>query len=203
MNKNPRGLCLIVNNVNFRNKDLNRPGAVEDERSLKHLFRTLFFKVCILRDLTSHELESVAQKFGKKNHEAYNAFVFIVMSHEGDHNCIFGVDGRSTTVKSLMSEFSVNNCPSLSHKPKAFIIQAGRAFPEDANHSMFSSVFATTSQAQISSQQCGAALSTNSTLPWSVFPPEADFVLAFATTLGYAAYQDPNNGSSFIQVRNF
>ena len=134
MNKDPRGLCVIVNNVNFQNRDLNRPGAVEDERSLQLLFRTLFFEVIIRRDLTSHELEKVAQKFGAANHKAYNAFVFIVMSHGGDRDCILGVDGRETTVKNLMCEFRENKRPSLKHKPEAFIIQTCRGCRDNTDY---------------------------------------------------------------------
>ena len=175
MNKAPRGLCVIVNNVNFQNRDLNRPGAVEDERSLQLLFRTLFFEVIIRRDLTSHELEKVAQKFG------------------------------AATVKNLMCEFRENKCPSLKHKPKAFIIQTCRGCRDNADNSISSSVndinlqqkVATTSQAQINSQPCDTAFVTDCTLP-----PEADFVLAFATAPGYVSYRDPDNGTWFIQVRN-
>ena len=182
MNKDPRGLCVIVNNVNFQNRDLNRPGAVEDERSLQLLFRTLFFEVIIRRDLTSHELEKVAQKFGAANHKAYNVFVFIVMSHGGDRDCILGVDGRETTVKNLMCADNSTSSP--------------------VNDINLQQKVATTSQAQISSQPCDTAFVTDCTLPRSVFPPEADFVLAFATAPGYVSYRDPDNGTWFIQVRN-
>ena len=210
MNKDPRGLCVIVNNVNFQNRDLNRPGAVEDERSLQLLFRTLFFEVIIRRDLTSHELEKVAQKFEAANHKAQNAFVFIVMSHGGDCDCILGVDGRETTVKNLMCEFRENKCPSLKHKPEAFIIQTCRGCRDNtdnlisspANDINLQQKVATKSQAQISSQPCDTAFVTDCTLPRNVFPPEADFVLAFATAPGYVSYRDPDNGTWFIQVRN-
>ena len=170
LKKYPQGLCLNVSNVNFQNKDPNRPGAVEDERSLKLLFRTLFLKVIIWRNLTSYELEKMAQKFEAANHKAYNKFVFIFMWHGGDHDCILGVDGRATTVKRLMFEFCENKCPSLKHKPKAFIIRTCRGCRNDADNSMSSpandislqQVIATTLQAKISSQPYDTALSTDS-----------------------------------------
>ena len=209
MNKHPRGLCVIVNNVKFDDKKLNRPGAVQDELSLKHLFRGLTFRVIIRRNLTSHKMEKVARKFGAANHVAYNAFVFIVMSHGEDRDCILGKDGRETTVKNLMFEFVKNKCPSLRDKPKVFIIQTCRGGRYDAVSSVSSPandsnslVVATTSQAQISSQPCGTAFSTDSTLPRSVFPPEADFVLAFATAPGYVSHRNRRHGTWFIQVRN-
>ena len=209
MDKNPRGLCLILNNVKFNNKDLNRPGAVIDKDRLQLLFNNLLFEVTIKEDLTSQELVDAAIEFGAKDHENYNAFVFIVMSHGGDGDCILGVDGRETTVKNLMSEFHGGRCPSLKDKPKVFIIQACRGPQEDTDFAKSSSgndfnlqEVPTTSQAQISSQPYDTALSTDSTLSRSVFLPDADFVVAFATAPGYAAYRDSDKGSWFIQVRN-
>ena len=108
-----------------------------------------------------------------------------------------------------MSEFRENKCLSLKHKPKVFIIQTCRGCQRGADNSMPSSandislqVVTTSSREQKSSQPCGTAFSTDSTLPRSVFPPEADFVLAFATAPGYVSYRDPHHGAWFIQVRN-
>ena len=70
MNKDPRGLCVIVNNVNFQNRDLNRPGAVEDERSLQLLFRTLFFEVIIRR----------AERFTVKNGFVYTVIMLEIQN---------------------------------------------------------------------------------------------------------------------------
>ncbi|XP_022777426.1 caspase-3-like [Stylophora pistillata] len=184
------------------------PGAEEDEQNLKHLFKALSFKVVIRRDLTSHKLEKVAQEFGAVNHSAYNAFVFIVMSHEGDRDCILGVDERETTVKNLMFEYQGKKCPSLRHKPKVFIIQSCRGCRVDTDTCSMSSsandinsqVVATTFHAQASTQPFHTAFSPDSTLPRSVFPPEADFVLAFASTPGYVSYRDLARGTWFIQA---
>ena len=209
MKKNPRGLCLILNNDKFQDKTLNRPGADKDVCDLKRLFKELFFKVIIKENLTKDQLEKLAKDCGAKDHKAYNAFVFIVMSHGGDRDCILGVKGREATVKYLISEFREERCPSLKHKPKVFIIQACRGPREDTDYEISSSgahfnlqEVAKTVEAQISSQPCDTAFSTDSTLPRSVFPPEDDFVLAFATAPLYAAYRDSDKGSRFIQVRN-
>ena len=209
MNRRPRGSCIIVNNVRFKNQDLNRSVAEEDEQNLKHLFKVFSFKVVIRRDLTSHKLEKVAQEFGAVNHSAYNAFVFIVMSHGGDRDCILGVDERETTVKNLMFEYQGKKCPSLRHKPKVFIIQSCRGRRVDTDTCSMSSsandinsqVVATTFHEQASTQPFHTAFSPDSTLPRSVFPPESDFVLSFATAPGYVSYRDPARGTWFIQVR--
>lgn len=210
INKRPRGLCVIVNNVNFEDKKMNRPGADEDEQSLKHLFRFLSFSVIVRRDLKKHERERVAQKYGAADHGSFDAFVFIVMSHGGERDCILGVDGRETTVKNLMVEFRESKCSSLKQKPKVFIIQSCRGIRDDPNKRLTSSsandvnlqVVATTSQTQMDNQPCSTAFHPDSTLPRSVFPPEPDFVLAFATAPGYVSYRFPEYGTFFIQVRH-
>ena len=131
------------------------------------------------------------------------------MSHGGDRNYILGFGGRETTVKSLMFEFLEKEYPSLKNKPKIFIIQTCRGCRGDADNSVSSpdndinlQVVSTTSQAQIGSQPCGTAFNTDSTLPRSVFPPEADFVLTFATPPGYVSHRDPCQGTWFVRGKN-
>lgn len=189
---------------------MNRPGAEEDERNLKQLFKELSFKVIVEKNLTKPQMERVAVKYGSANHSAFDAFVLIVMSHGGDRDCLLGVDGRETTVKNLMVEFRESKCPSLKKKPKVFIIQTCRGIRDDtckrlmAPAGNISQAVASTS-AQVdneSTESYDAALLSDSTLPRSVFPQEADFVLAFATVPGYVAFRVPEYGTFFIQVRN-
>ena len=187
---------------------MNRTGAEEDERNLKQLFKDLFFKVVVERDLTKHQMEDVAEKYGAKDHSAFDSFVMIVMSHGGDRDCILGVDGRETSVKNLMVEFKGRKCPSLKEKPKVFIIQTCRGslvkvckrstFP--AGNAFLQPGASTSIQAD--HQRYVASLSPESTLPRSVFPREFDFVLAFATVPGYVSYRSEEHGAFFLQVRN-
>ena len=174
---------------------MNRPGAEEDERNLTHLFKDLFFKVIVEKDLTKHQMENVAEKYGAADHSAFDAFVLIVMSHGGDRDCVLGVDGRETTVKDLMVEFRENKCPSLKRKPKVFIIQTCRGQRDDVCKSF-------TASTGCMSTSYDSALFYDSTLPRSVFPQEPDFVLAFATVPGYVSFRVPEYGTFFIQVRN-
>lgn len=207
MNKDPQGLCLIVNNLNFERKDLDRPGASKDQQSLLDLFQKLSFDVKLENNLTTHELERKAREFGARDHGAYNAFVFIVMSHGGDGDSILCIDERDTTVKNLMLEFHERRCPSLKDKPKIFIIQTCRGNRVDASDCSTSSSsddsssqVVTTSQEVISSQPYDNASSSDSTLPKGVIPPGADFVLSFATAPDYVAYRDDQRGTPFIQT---
>lgn len=186
----------------------DRKGAHKDEKSLENLFTALDFKVIIKRDLSKHEIEKVAEEFGRKNHRRFGAFVFVLMSHGGDRDCILGVDGRTTNVKNLMVEFQANKCPSLTGKPKVFIIQTCRGLLVSANGKFISPTgsintqpMALAASAQADQESCSRPFSPDSTLPRSVFPPEVDFLLAFATVPGYVSFRLPESGTFFIQVR--
>ena len=203
VNNRPRGFCVIINNCEFQNKAMNRPGAEEDERNLRQLFKDLFFKVIVERDLTKHQMEKVAAKYGAADYGAFDAFVFIVMSHGGDRDCVLGVDGRETTVKDLMVEFRENKCPSLKRKPKVFIIQTCRGQRDDVCKRLMASTGSMSSSFEVDIEPYDAALLYDSTLPRSVFPQEPDFVLAFATVPGYVSFRFPEYGTFFIQVRNY
>ena len=147
----------------------------------------------IEENLERNQIERVAQEYGGKNHDKFAAFVLIVMSHGGDRDCILGVDNRMASVKTLMGEFQAERCPSLKGKPKILIIQTCRgdrqrdvgAFDDSVDPTEFD-------------QLCQFSL--DSSLSKSVFPPETDFLLAFATVPGYVSFRSPTSGAFFIQV---
>jgi len=203
INQRSRGYCVIINNFNFQNKNMaDRTGSREDEKSLKNLFEDLNFNVIIKRDLSKHEIKSVAEKYGRIDHSSFGAFVFVLMSHGGDRDCILGLDGKETTVKNLMVEFQAGKCPSLMGKPKVFIIQTCRGLHDNISETFVSSAGSINSMsAQADNQSFDRPFSPNSTLPKSVFPPEADFLLTFATVPGYVAFRPPESGTFFIQVQ--
>ena len=185
----------------------DRHGASKDEDSLKKLFTDLKFKVVIERDLDKHEIEKVAEKFAEKDHREFGAFVFILMSHGANRDCILGVRGRRTSVENLMVEFQARNCPSLKGKPKVFIIQTCRGLLDYANETFVSPVGSIQSQDVLSmspssdAQSTGRPFTADATLSRSVFPTEADFLLAFATVPGFVSYRFTEFGTIFIQVR--
>ena len=192
MKRRQRGMCVIINNINFRNKTWYRKGATVDERELKNLFEDLFFTVVVRNDLKWDEMRKVAAGYAAKNHREFDAFVLVVMSHGGDRDVIYGVEGRTTTVEDLMCEFNAANCPTLRDKPKLFFIQTCRGELKDES--------STVTLNNTESDHSIAAFSSDSLLPRSVCPQEADFLLAFSTTPGYVAYRNEQHGSPYIQV---
>lgn len=199
LNDRHRGYCVIINNVNFNDPTKNRPGAEKDEDRLRNLFSDLQFNVMVEKNLTKQQMEELAAWYGGEDHTQFNAFVMIVMSHGEENDCILGIDDSSTKVKDLMMKFQETRCLSLKNKPKVFIIQTCRGSssrsPADNSQAVQSTSIL------VDNELCETDLSTDSTLPRSVVPTEADFLLAFATVPGYVSYRNTKDGTYFIQVR--
>ena len=177
-----RGLCLIINNKNFLNANAIRTGCEYDEEELKKLFEDLNFTVTVKNDLEWDEMKKVARQFAEEDHNEFDAFVFIIMSHGGEMDLIQGIAGGTISIGNLMLEFTSTRCPTLKDKPKLFIIQSCRGVREEAGI-----------------RGIDSNMSLDSTLSKGVCPKEADFLLAFSTPPGYSAIRR-DSGSPFIQV---
>lgn len=190
----PRGICLIINNLEFHDEDtVNRYGGEKDEEVLHQLFQEeLGFVVKVFHDLEYFEMQQVAEKYAKLDHSNYNAFVCIIMSHGGESDTIEGVKGRKIYIENITSEFYPSKCPTLAEKPKVFIFQACRGQSEDQN--LQSSIHLT------AADSAKSGLFKDSTLPRSNAPDESDFLYAFSTVPGYVSRRIPGTGSPFIQV---
>ena len=198
-----RGYCVIINNRQFQgNDEAYRKGSEQDVERLRNLFESLRFEVIIKRDLERNHIEEVAQEYGRKNHDKFVAFVLIVMSHGDDEDCVLGVDNKPVSVKALMKEFQAQKCPSLKGKPKILIIQTCRGSREcdvERLDDYVESVNADPTEFGLADNSMDQ-FSLDSSLSKSVFPPETDFLLAFATVPGYVAFRSPTSGAFFIQV---
>lgn len=184
----PIGLCVIINNIEFQH-DTPRQGSEIDQERIKDLFeKELHFDVKVHNNLSQREMEDELKSASEKDHENYDMFASVVMSHGSAQNKIIGFDGDYTTVERLMAPFLASKCRSLSEKPKLFFFQYCRGPRE---------------QAQALPARERSALDwigVDSTLPSSTFPHEADFLLAFSTCPSYVSYRDEESGSTFIQI---
>lgn len=198
MDSAPRGLCLIINNRNFDDATKNREWSEIDEKALTELFRDdLSFTVLVERDLRGRQMLDKATQLSQTDHSKYDAFVFIIMSHGGERDAVCGVDGESIGLELLMSQFTATNCRSLENKPKLFFIQACRGNRQERSSPIRSDFYrdAVRYRHRYRHQHL-----SDSTLPRSVSPIEADFLLFFATAPGYQAFRKERCGSPFIQV---
>lgn len=198
MSRSRRGICCIINNAHFKISD-DRCGAAYDERALVDLFeRELSFKVHIERDLKFDEMRKVAIKFSKMDHSEADAFVMIIMSHGNSPDVVYGVEEEPVRVEDLTSKFTAAKCPTLTEKPKIFFIQACRGSTEE--RTPIENCINSMKDASLSADSCVSKLVSDSALPKSTCPREADFLMAFGTSAGYVSWRDESRGSLFIQV---
>lgn len=183
MTSRPRGICLIINNLEFENENTpDRYSAVRDEAALHQLFGDeLGFDVHVRNDQQTFEMLAVAREFAAKDHCEYSAFVCFLMSHGGEYGTLEGVRGRTIRIHDITAEFTSSRCPSLANKPKLFIIQACRGTSKDPN---------LLADHHFAADSAMGGHVNDSTLPRSDTPNESDFLYANSTVPGYLSRRD-------------
>ncbi|XDV21123.1 hypothetical protein PO909_026292 [Leuciscus waleckii] len=177
MDSNPRGICLIINNENFENPEINRNGSQKDVDSLKHLFEYLGFLVEIKKDQTASDIKELMIVYSKKERLHADCFVCCVLSH-GDETGVEGCDQKICPLNDITSPFDGDNCPVLIGKPKVFFIQACKG------HEMQSKVLVADGSASSRIQKSG-------NVSYSI-PKDSDFLIAMSTVQGYVSIRDPS-----------
>ena len=100
MDTDPRGLCLIVNNVNFSNNLSTRSGSDVDADKLAELFQSfLLFHVRQERDVTINQLLRILEDLQKENHSKYCVFAMVILSHGDEGGVVYCSDGVSITIE--------------------------------------------------------------------------------------------------------
>ncbi|CAH1267534.1 CASP10 [Branchiostoma lanceolatum] len=118
----PKGVCIIINNINF----MGLPPRVEAEADtgrLAEVFRGFDFKVVTLQDLDHSKMVDVIMKQGKDDHSNYDCFVCCIMSH-GTTGKVFSSNDVGIDILELIKPLNAKRCASLKGKPKLFFIQA-------------------------------------------------------------------------------
>ncbi|XP_059389990.1 caspase-8-like [Carassius carassius] len=122
MTRIPRGICIIINNVQFMNLP-ERRGSDEDQNYLDRVFRWLGFEVVKHRNTTAAEMTILLEDLGQTVDG--DCFVCCVLSH-GSNGGVCGTDGSCVSVNEIRRPFTGVNCQRLAGKPKLFFIQACR-----------------------------------------------------------------------------
>ncbi|KAK7155025.1 hypothetical protein R3I93_009848 [Phoxinus phoxinus] len=181
----PRGVCVIINNVNFTSMK-ERSGSDEDQKSLAKVFRWLGFEVVVHRNKTAAEMKNLLTDLGKTVDG--DCFVCCVLSH-GIKEGVCGSDGVVVSVDEIREPFTGIYCQSLVGKPKLFFIQACRGgkqqhrvkvqadAPEDGESEM-----------EVDGDDFDITI-----------PADTDFLIARSTTDGHLSYRKTKEGSWFIQ----
>ncbi|XP_053186377.1 caspase-8-like [Scomber japonicus] len=201
LNSQPVGLCVIMNNENFKDKTMRR-GTDKDARRLAEVFSRLGFRVLMCKDQETDQMVralkyfaspgdlSQLQEFNAKEWSGSeftdpqeapkhgDAFICCVLSH-GTKGVVLGTDRKHLSINEIISTFKVTDDSALTGKPKVFLIQACQG-------------------AWLQPGVLTPDLQTDDSE--SVFNlDEADFLVAIATVEDYKSIRHTIHGSWFIQ----
>ncbi|XP_071109510.1 caspase-3-like [Haliotis cracherodii] len=205
-----RGRVLIINNEDFstaRTPLENRTGTDTDATSISLLFDKLSFRTVIKRNLTQTQMMEALEKESKFNHDNYDCFVCVILSH-GTRGGVFGVDGEVANLEEIKDMFNGQNCKTLALKPKLFFIQACQGTKRDTGiegqpDSPVSEISETLKKTGIQdkahAQEQNQVASTESATKKN-HPTRADIFMAEATTPGYMSVRNTKHGTWFIQA---
>lgn len=202
----PRGICLIINNVNFEDGSMRR-GTEKDADDLAKLFSWLDFRVLMCVDQTDTKMSHVLTCFStltdiselkqlslKEWSEGFvdlqepmpkhgDVFVCCILSH-GTKGAVSGTNREPLTIQDITRTFKASKNSPLSGKPKVFLIQACQGEKDAKNDVYHGGV------EEDLEDDAGPSL---------YFPEEADVLVAVATVEGYLSYRNTVKGSWFIQ----
>ncbi|KAL1425668.1 hypothetical protein MTO96_018962 [Rhipicephalus appendiculatus] len=191
----PRGLCIIINNFNFRGSSPRRDGSEYDARDMKDLFIALHFQCILGTDMTAYEMKmllSMAAMHAER--ESPDCLVVILMSH-GREGTILSADGVPLHLDDdVYALFNNENCPGLEGKPKVFFIQACRGDKEDSATGPSANEAADAEPLRAAAPQPSSSSTRKRTATWS------DMYIAYATIPGYKAVMNRGSGSWFLSA---
>ncbi len=182
MNKNPHGICLIINNSEFHHPTdpskahPNRGGSEIDQFNLTQTFRYLRYKVEVRQNLTSDQMTDTMMQLSQQDHSNYDSFVCCILTH-GEAEVVHGSDSTPVPIRDLTG--LMKYCTTLAGKPKMFFIQACRGEDEDKGV-----------QLEDFQKDSGGTK--------AVIPQGADFFFGYATPPDFAAYRSRRHGSWYI-----
>ncbi|XP_031432332.1 caspase-2 isoform X2 [Clupea harengus] len=127
MQSSPRGLVLVLSNVDFEASEFEmRRGGEVDEDVLKRLFVELNFIVVLRKNLTAQDMRECIEKFTQRTeHREMDCCAVCLLSH-GKEGGVYGTDGELLELDWVFEAFDNARCPQLQNKPKMFFIQACR-----------------------------------------------------------------------------
>ncbi|XP_037514147.1 caspase-7-like [Rhipicephalus sanguineus] len=188
----PRGMCIIINNIDFGRYAERRDGSEHDVRRMKALFEKFHFNCIVRSDLSASQIKTLLSWAAQpKQQEGADCLVVILMSH-GKKDMIDGIDGEQVhLVDDVFTLFNNEKCPALQGKPKLFFIQACRGTKDDSGTGTV--VFDTADAGPIPAEVPQSSSARQERLAtWS------DMYIAYATIPGYKALKNSTIGSWFL-----
>lgn len=184
--KNNRGVFFMVNIVDFP-ADKRRLGADEDTHSLLSLFKQLNFKLYAYKNLSQKKFfELLDELLSLQEIKDTECFVMALMTHgqllDGVQWITFN-DGSVVKVEEIEKRFYHENCAQLVGKPKIFIYPYCRGEISDKG-------------VNVKTQTEGVGTGRRSI---NNIAQLSDVIKCYATTAGFVAHRDVDDGSWYIQ----
>ncbi|XP_077535208.1 uncharacterized protein LOC144147054 isoform X3 [Haemaphysalis longicornis] len=194
MTRNPRGRCIILNNVHFDSHSESREGSELDVDRMHALFTQFHFEVTIESNLSAMDMKAILEGVSKEESQKdADCLVVILMSH-GKEGTIYGSDGEEVHLEpDVYGPFNNCNCRTLQGKPKLFFIQACRGDQWDNGIDDVRETSDTSHGADEDSRM-------TSRRPSKRMPGVSDMYIAYATIPGYVALKNKQIGSWFLSA---
>jgi hypothetical protein len=139
MLKNPRGICIIVNNFvktieGTEIIDETAPRTIPYESiRFKKVFEQLYFNVKLVYNFNTTQIRELLILLKDDIIlSKSDAFVFMIVTHGEDekilgfNKCEGNDDTNSMNISEIVDIFSETNCPNLRNKPKLFFFNCCR-----------------------------------------------------------------------------
>ncbi|XP_073837448.1 death regulator Nedd2-like caspase isoform X1 [Musca autumnalis] len=186
--KENRGVFFMVNIINFPEEHHRRDGADEDAHSLLHVFKELGFKLFSYTNLSYDDFFKILDELLKSDYtKNTECFVMALMTHgnmdDGVQRITF-TDGSVVKVKDIEEYFNHHVCGNLVNKPKICLFPFCRGDLQERG--FYDNKIQTDSI-------------TFNTPKMKNIPNLSDFIVCYATSEGFKAHRDPDNGSWYIQ----
>ncbi|XP_020828983.1 caspase-9 [Phascolarctos cinereus] len=213
LNSDPCGYCLIINNVDFHaSSGLSvRTGSNIDCEKMQKRFQALYFAVEVKCNLSAQAMGAALQQLAKRDHSALDCCVVVILSHgcQASHiqfpGAIYGVDGASISVETIVNIFSGSRCPSLGGKPKLFFIQACGGDQRDHGFQVSSNTpedESPGSDPDSDPETDATPFQNNFDQPDAVasLPTPSDILVSYSTFPGFVSWRDIKSGSWYIET---
>ncbi len=134
MDLNPRGECLIINNL--------LDEKMEDCKIFKEIFEQLYFKVTCESNWKAQKIYDELKELSKKEElKKANALIVMIISHGGAED-VDGYGGLDKVrIRSIVNIFSEKKCEILKSKPKIFFFNCCR-ISKFNNHLIYEFLYA-------------------------------------------------------------
>ena len=177
------GYVFVFHNYCFAERgEPLRFGSDKDINSLRLLFETQFgFTMKTKENLSAQQMMDNAKDLSERDFSKNDCLFFVILSH-GNQEGILGVNEQPVSLATITDMFTADKCPSLKGKPKVFIVQACRGDRDDRG-------------AVVSDASPGPAPGAAQ----QSLPVEGDFLVCYASPIGYTSYRDVEAGSWYIQ----